>query len=80
MNAIKFINFANASFRVAYLTRLGSHGVMYSKHKCFNSILETLKPWIHSSKNSNVKWGSFVASFSDTDLMNMVLLEGIQSP
>jgi hypothetical protein len=32
---------------------------------------------MHSSRNSRVKCGSFVASFSDTSLMKIVLLEGM---
>ena len=65
---------------VAYLVRLGSHGVMYSRHKCFISMLELPKPWIHSSRNSRVRCGSFSASFSLMDLMKMVLLAGMHSP
>ena len=40
--------------------RFGSQGVMYSRHKCFSSMLEAEKPWIHSSRNSRVRWGSFL--------------------
>lgn len=41
--------------RSTYLTRFASHGVMYSRHRCFSSMLDTRKPWMHSSRNSNVK-------------------------
>lgn len=64
----------------SYLVRLGSHGVMYSRHKCLSSILEARKPCIHSSRNSSVRWGSLAASFSLTLLMKIVLLDGMQSP
>ena len=37
-------------------------------------------PWIHSSKNSKVSLGSFLANVSDTLLMNIVLFEGMQTP
>lgn len=63
-----------------YLVRLGSQGVMYSRHRCFSSMLELPKPCIHSSKNSRVKWGSFAASVSLIDLIKMVLLAGIHRP
>jgi hypothetical protein len=62
------------------LTRFANHGVIYSRHKCLSSILETLNPWMHSSKNSRVRWGSFVASFSLTDLMKSVLFDGMHIP
>jgi hypothetical protein len=35
---------------------------------------------MHSSRNSRVRWGSFVASFSLTDLINIVLFDGIHKP
>jgi hypothetical protein len=35
---------------------------------------------MHSSKNSRVRCGSFVASFSLTDLMNIVLFDGMHKP
>ena len=60
--------------------KFSNHGVMYSKHKCFNSIDEALKPWIHSSRNSRVRWGSFWAKVSLMDLIKIVLLDGMQSP
>jgi len=63
-----------------YLTRFANHGVIYSRHKCLSSILDTLNPWMHSSKNSRVRCGSFVASFSLTDLMNIVLFDGMHKP
>lgn len=64
----------------AHLVKLGSHGVMYSKHKCFNSIVEERKPWIHSSRNSSVRWDAFCASFSLICLMNIVLFDGMHKP
>lgn len=53
---------------------------MYSKHKCFNSIVETLNPSIHSTKNSRVNRGSLLARVSLTDLINNVLFEGMHNP
>jgi hypothetical protein len=35
---------------------------------------------MHSSKNSRVRRGSFVASFSLIDLMNSVLFDGMHMP
>ena len=63
-----------------YLVKFGNHGVMYSRHRCFISMLEFLKPWIHSSRNSRVRWGSLAASFSLMDLIKIVLLAGIHRP
>lgn len=65
---------------LSYLTKFASQGVIYSKHKCFNSIFDTRNPCMHSSRNSNVKCGSLVASFSLTDLINIVLFDGMQRP
>lgn len=31
-------------FVVTYLTKLANQGVMYSKHKCFSSIVDPLNP------------------------------------
>ena len=53
---------------------------MYSRQRCFSSILEAENPCMHSSRNSRVRWGSFLARVSLTDLMNIVLLLGMQSP
>ena len=53
---------------------------MYSRHKCFSSILELPKPCIHSSRNSSVRWGSLAARVSLIDLIKMVLLAGIHNP
>ena len=53
---------------------------MYSKHKCFNSIVETLKPSMHSTRNSSVNRGSLLANVSLTDLINNVLFEGMHKP
>ena len=63
-----------------YLVRFGSHGVMYSRHKCLRSMLELPKPCIHSSRNSSVRCGSLAASVSLIDLIKMVLLAGIHKP
>ena len=75
-----FISMLGVAEAFTYLVRLGSHGVMYSRHKCFISMLELPKPWMHSSRNSRVRWGSFAASVSLMDLMKMVLLAGIHRP
>ena len=61
-------------------TKFGSHGVMYSRHKCFSSMVDALNPWMHSSRNSRVKWGSLWPNFSLTDLIKSVLLEGMHNP
>lgn len=63
-----------------YLVRFGNQGVMYSRHKCFISMLEFPNPWIHSSRNSNVRCGSLTARVSLISLMKMVLLAGIHNP
>jgi len=62
------------------LVRFGNHGVMYSRHRCFISMLEARKPWMHSSRNSRVRCGSLAASRSLTLLMKMVLLDGMHRP
>jgi hypothetical protein len=43
-------------------------------------MVEFLKPSIHSSRNSNVKWDSFNANFSEIVFINIVLFDGIQRP
>ena len=62
------------------LVRFGSHGVMYSRQRCFISMLEARKPWMHSSRNSRVRWGSLTARRSLTLLMKIVLFDGIHRP
>lgn len=53
---------------------------MYSKHRCFSSIVEARNPWMHSSRNSKVRCGSLAAKVSLRCLIKIVLLEGIQRP
>lgn len=42
--------------------------------------LDLLKPEMHSSRNSNVRWGSLAASVLLMETMKSVLLAGMQSP
>ena len=62
------------------LVRFGSQGVMYSRHKCFISMLELRNPWMHSSKNSRVSCGSFMAKRLLMELMKIVLFDGMHNP
>ena len=43
-------------------------------------MLDWANPWMHSSRNSRVSLGSFLARVSETLLMKMVLLEGMHTP
>ncbi len=67
-------------FSITNLTKFGNQGVIYSRHKCFISILEIWKLCIHSSKNSRVNRVSLVANVSLTDFIKIVLLDGIHNP
>ena len=46
----------------------------------WNHLSDNNFTWMHSSKNSRVKWGSFDDKVSLMDLINMVLLDGMQRP
>lgn len=47
---------------------------------CEVDLLDLLKPEMHSSKNSSVRWGSLAAKVLLMETMKRVLLAGMQSP
>lgn len=53
---------------------------MYVPAAVQRHLLDLLKPEIHSSRNSSVRWGSLAARVLLMDTMKRVLLAGMQRP
>lgn len=53
---------------------------VHMRELCEVNLLDLLKPEMHSSKNSKVRWGSFAAKVLLMETMKRVLLAGIQRP